>query len=544
MWRERQLRIFIFARILVSFLFLLSTVALMLKEPEAMDDITHSGVIRLMAFSFLFSAVSHFALKLPSRFHLFITYLQTIWDLSFVTVLLLFTGGVDSPYSFLYLLSIMNAGVLLGRREAFYTASLCGILYGAISDFQYFGYLEPIGLSREAAHAFGAMQILYTIFLNLMGFCLTSFITGYLSEQARLNADALERKNVNLDELERLNRTIVANLESGLVTVTPGGNIRVFNRYAEELTGKRQQDVYDLPLDSVFPEMAAALREEVAAPRGGRCAWRGNDGQELILGYSGVPFADARGETAGMIVNFKDLTDKVRLEEALRRNDRLTTLGTLAARMAHEIRNPLAAMSGSVQLLADQGTVAGSDRRLLAIILRETERLNGLISGFLRYARPLSPCKERIVLGELVEELCLLVSSDRRFAGIEVAGRVPEGMTIRADQNQIRQVLINLLNNAAEAMPGGGRVDISAQLDGAAGMGEGGERAVIVVSDTGHGITPEAAAHLFEPFWTTKSEGTGLGLAISYRIIEEHGGTIAVESPPGGGCRITITLPS
>jgi two-component system sensor histidine kinase PilS (NtrC family) len=543
MGRERQLRIFIYARILVTFLFLVSTVALMPKEPEAMDDLTHSGVIRLMAFSFLFSAISHFFLKLP-RFHHFITYLQTIWDLLFVTVLLLFTGGVESPYSFLYLLSIMNAGVLLGRREALYTASLCAILYGTISDFQYFGYLDPIGLSREAAREFGGMRILYNIFMNLMGFYLTSFITGYLSEQARENADALARKSINLDELERLNTTIVANLESGLMTVTRQGAIRVFNRYAEALTAQTQEDVYDLPLGRLFPEMAATILGDLERGGSGTCTWDVPGGESLILGYNSVPFTDVRGETAGAIINFKNLTEKIRMEEALRRSDKLAVLGALAARMAHEIRNPLAAMSGSVQLLADHGAIAENDQRLLVIIQRETDRLNALITNFLSYARPVSPRKERIRLADLIDEVRLLVSSDRRFSRITITGRIPGDMTINADQDQMRQVLINLLNNSAEAMPHGGTVDIRAYTGRGGGDGVSmAEHAVITVSDSGSGITEEAAAHLFEPFWTTKNDGTGLGLAITYRIIEEHGGTIMAESPPGGGCRITFTLP-
>lgn len=544
MGRERQLRIFIYARILVTFLFLVSTVALMSKEPEAMDDLANNGVIRLMAFSFVFSAISLLFLKLP-RFHHFITYLQTIWDLLFVTVLLLFTGGVESPYSFLYLLSIMNAGVLLGQREAFYTASLCAILYGTVSDFQYFGYLDPIGLSRAAAREFGGMRILYNIFMNLMGFGLTSFITGYLSEQARENADALARKSINLDELERLNTTIVANLESGLMTVTREGAIRVFNRYAEELTAQTQEDVYDLHLEQLFPEIAAAVLGDLERGASGTCVWAVPGGESLVLGYRSVPFTDVRGETAGAIINFKDLTEKIRMEEALKRSDKLAVLGALAARMAHEIRNPLAAMSGSVQLLTDHCAIAENDQRLLTIIQRETDRLNALITNFLSYARPVSPRKEPIRLADLVDEVRLLVSSDRRFTGVAITGQVSEDMTINADQNQMRQVLINLLNNSVEAMTDGGTVDIRA-YGGVCG-GEGmptSEHAVITVSDSGSGITEEAAAHLFEPFWTTKSDGTGLGLAITYRIIEEHGGTIMAESPPQGGCRITITLPA
>ncbi|NVN91534.1 MAG: PAS domain-containing sensor histidine kinase [Desulfuromonadales bacterium] len=542
MGHARQLRLFIYARIIVTFLFLVFTVALILKEPEAIDELSTNGVVRLMAFSFLFSVIS-FLLSKKTRFQFFITYLQTIWDLLFVTVLLLFTGGVTSPYSFLYLLSIMNAGVLLGRREAFYTASLCGILYGTIIDFQYFGFLEHIGLNQVAAQQLGAMHILYNIFMNLVGFYLTCFLTGYLSELAKQNADALVKKSVNYDELERLHSTIVANVESGLVTVTRDGNIRVFNPYAEVLTEKSQSDVYDLPLNTVFPAMAEALGD-LSRGANGEFSWSIPNKPSLILGYSTVPFMDAHGDQVGAIINFKDLTVKKQMEETLKRSDKLAVLGELAARMAHEIRNPLAAMSGSVQLLADHGTIAENDQRLLTIILRETERLNSLITNFLTYARPVAPHKERLDLHSFVEDIRMLTSSDRRFTGITLTNRVPEEMVIRADANQMRQVLINLLNNAAEAIQETGVISIGAHYaQEATPLHAREEYAVITVSDTGSGIPKEAVAHLFEPFWTTKNAGTGLGLAITYRIIEEHGGTIRAESPSDGGCCITITLP-
>jgi len=213
--------------------------------------------------------------------------------------------------------------------------------------------------------------------------------------------------------------------------------------------------------------------------------------------------------------------------------------------MAHEIRNPLASMSGSVQLLADQGSVVESDQRLLRIILRETDRLNSLITDFLTYARPVSPQKKPIDFHALIEEICLLVSSDRRFGGIVISNCVPENLTIHADSNQLRQVMLNLLNNAAEATHNGGRIVVDAHVVKNSTQSKfQEEHTVITVSDNGSGIADEAAAHLFEPFWTTKNNGTGLGLAISYRIIEEHGGTITAESPPAGGCRITIMLPA
>lgn len=538
----RQLKLFIYARILVTFLFLVSTVVLILQEPETIDDLSYNGVVRLMVFSFLFSVISYLFSKVR-RFQFFISYLQTIWDLLFVTVLLLFTGGVASPYSFLYLLSIMNAGVLLGRKEAFYTASLCGILYGAISDLQLFGFLEPIGLKQIVAQQVGAMHILYNIFMNLIGFFLTAIITGHLSELAKQNEDALAKKNVNYDELERLNSTIVSNMESGLVTVTREGNIRVFNPYAEELTGKKLTDVYDQPLNSIFPSIFAALGDMDCAT-GGEFLWSVTGGSPLTLGFSAVPFNDARDECAGAIISFKNLTEKKQMEVALKRSEKLAALGELSARMAHEIRNPLAAMSGSVQLLADQGSVTANDQRLLAIIVRETERLNNLITSFLIYARPVSPHKEIISFHGFIEEIRLLLAADPKFLEITISNHVPKNMDINADANQMRQVMANLLNNSAEAISGRGEITIGAYFEAvhcSKMIME--DQSVITVSDNGSGITDDVAAHLFEPFWTTKNNGTGLGLAITYRIIEEHGGSIRAESSSSGGCRIVLRLP-
>ena len=542
MGTEQRLRIFIYARIIVSFLFLASTILLSLQNPLEAVNHFQTGLVRLMAFSFIFSIISHFALKIH-KFRFFLTYLQTIWDLLFVTVLLLFTGGINSPYSFLYLLSIMNAGVLLGRREALYTASLCAILYGAIVDFQYFGLLSSIGLSQLDAVHLGAIHLFYIIFLNLIGFCLTAFITGHLYESARESEVALRDKTVDYDELYRLNTTIVSNVENGLLTITPQGNIRVFNRYAETVTGQTQADVYDKQLLSVFPELVEIM-EHPEGVISREIRYEAPEKKMMILGCSAIPFTDINGQIAGYIINFTDLTELKRMESELKKADRLAALGEISARMAHEIRNPLAAMSGSVQLLAEQDTIAENDRRLLLIVLREADRLNLLITDFLAYARPPVPLKERIELSTLFEEMCLLLSSDSRFGKIHLINLVPSHIIVRADVNQLRQVLLNLLHNAAEAMPDGGKVEIESRflLSGSDGFKKM-PVAVITVTDSGKGIDAETSAHLFEPFWTTKHDGSGLGLATTYRIIEGHGGTITAESPPEGGCRFTIKLP-
>lgn len=539
---ERKLKIFIYARIVVSLLLLVSTLLLGRQEPvETAASVFQSGMVKLMAISFVFSVVSLLVAKKP-RFNQTTIYLQVIWDLLFVTVLLLFTDGIASPYSFLYLLSIMNAGVLLGRREALYTASLCAILFGAIVDFQYFGLLEPIGLSQVDAYQTGEARIFYTIFLNLLGFVLTAFITGYLAERARVSEAALHEKNIDLQELTRLNATIVSRIDIGLVTTNRHGVIRVFNPKAQELTGVRQKTACGMRLDELFP----SLQDEAldAVHNSGEFKYVHPAGQVLVFSYNAASFTDAEDENSGKLVSFQDLTQIRRMEQQLKRIDRLAALGELSARMAHEIRNPLASMSGSVQLLMDHGGTSSSDRRLLEIVVRETDRLNVLISEFLQYARPALPAVERLELRPLLEELKLLLTSDSRFSGIAISNLVPGHMLIQADAGQLRQVLMNLFINSAEAIGGVGTIEVEAQflLNGADGF-ENSPAAVIRVTDTGPGIDPETASHLFEPFWSSKPHGTGLGLAISYRIIEAHGGVITAESPASGGSRFSIMLP-
>lgn len=540
---ERRLRLFIYARIVVSFLFLASTLLLKYQNSTVEYGYFQPGVVRLMLFSFIFSIVSLCALKLR-RITPFITYLQVIWDLLFVTVLLLFTGGILSPFSFLYLLSIMVAGLLLGQRQALYTASLCGILYGALLDFQYFGYLAFIGLSQDDAQQLGASRLFYTIFLNLIGFGLTAFITGSLSERARLSEAALQQTEIDYQELERLNSMIVSHSDSGLLTTTAAGRIRVFNPYAETLTGLRQSAAYDRSIDTVFPQLAGLLRDPVDSV-GREFSYRSPDGTELTVGYHIAPFTDGHGQQAGYIVNFRDITAIRHMEEALKKADQLAALGELSARMAHEIRNPLAALSGSVQLLAGHGERTAGDQRLMTIITREADRLNTLITEFLVYARPTSPAPQQVVVRKEIDDITRFLDSDPRFQAIAISNLIPATITVRVDPDQLRQVLINLLHNAADAMPAGGTIQIEAGL---LSYGELGCRVTagvrITVTDSGSGIPAAAMQHLFEPFWTSKPQGTGLGLAISYRIIEAHGGLLSAESPASGGSRFVITLPA
>lgn len=534
MGSERRLRLFIYARIFVSFLFLAATLLLDYLDHSVEFERFQPGVIRLMAFSFIFSVVSLLSLN-KQRSTQFLTYLQVIWDLLFVTVLILFTGGILSPYSFLYLLSIMIAGMLLGRRQALYTASLCGILYGTILDFQYFGYLSFIGLSQEDAQLFGAFRLFYTISFNLIAFGLTAFVTGLLAERARVSEEALQRSSIDYYELAQLNSAIVAHSDSGLLTITVAGRIRVFNPYAEAVVGLSQSAAYNKPIDTIFPQLAGQFLQNCDSANR-EFEFQKSDGTIMILGYRVDPITSSKGDLAGYIINFRDITTICLMEAALKKADRLAALGELSARMAHEIRNPLAALCGSVQLLSCSTVIEEQDAKLLKIVTREAGRLDALISEFLMYARPVPPKLEKIALHRYIDEEIIFLVQAPRFASVTMKNLVPEFAEITADPNQLHQVIINLMQNAADAMPDGGAVLVESTFTT--------DSVSISITDNGSGIGDDGLQHLFEPFWTTKPNGTGLGLAISYRIIEAHGGTLSAESPPGGGCRFVITLPT
>ncbi|GFE58460.1 PAS domain-containing sensor histidine kinase [Geobacter sp. AOG1] len=499
-------------------------------------------VVRLIIATYLFSFGSYLFLKFTDRFTRFLTYLQIIWDLIFVTLLLLITGGITSPYSFFYFLSIINASVLLARREAYYTASLCGILYGAILDFQYFGRLIDMGLSPVPAQQLGAKFVFSTIFLNFGAFYLTAFLTGYLAERAQRSESALKKKVIDFEELERLNSSIVSNLGSGLLTITNEGKVRVFNRYVQQLTGVSLEDAYDRPLCEIITPFEK-YGDGVLTPLTGEVEYFSDQGTKLIIGFKSVPLTDMQGNRQGAIINLLDLTQIKRMEAELKKADRLAAIGELSARIAHEIRNPLAAISGSVQLIAQGAAISDGDKRLLTIVERESDRLNLLISDFLAYARPAAPEKTTVVLHNFIKEMQSLVSADSRFERVALRNDCPPGIAIAIDRDQFKQVFWNLLVNAADAMPDGGTVTFTAIDDAVNGENLGNDFVKVVVEDNGIGMDERVMGSVFEPFFTTKNGGTGLGLATVYRIIQSHGGSLHIESNLGSGSRFTILIP-
>ncbi len=541
--RKKSLAWLILARLVIVSFFLVTITYLNFRQPYFFTDEMLRVVTRLIIVTYCFSVLSLTTFGLPAKYLSAVAYAQIIWEIVFVSFLVVLTGGISSSYAFFYNLAIINAGLLFARRDAVYTASLCGIIYGTIIDFHYFGKLVRFGLFPEVGDYYGSTHITLLILTNLLAFCLTAVLTGYLSERARKSETALRKKEIDYDELKQLNSIIVSNLDSGLVTITSSGNIRVFNRSASYIAGVNPADVYDRRIDEIMPE-AGSLAALLSGKDRSDTIHTNCDGERRILSLKSTPFSDKEGNCIGAVIDFFDVTRIRELETQLKKSDRLAAIGELSARIAHEVRNPLASISGSVQLIAQTRTVPESDRKLLDIVIRETDRLDKLLGDFLQYARPKHPDKCWFNLQVMIDEIIELLRGDKRFSLMDIRNSTPGGKQIFADHDQVRQVILNLLLNAAEANPEGGTVMLNSHYnlpfpdaDDTTGTLE------ISVHDSGNGISPEDMDMIFEPFFTTKTGGSGLGLAMVYRVIEAHGGSIIAENDISGGACFRITLP-
>ena len=492
-----------------------------------------ASVLSLSAlYSYLFKTVRNLPL---------LAYIQIGGDGVLISWLVSITGGIDSGFSILYHVSIISASIILYRRGGYFSAAVSSILYGSMLDMQYYNVL---GFSRSENFTSG--QVLYLLFVNILSFYLVAFLSGFLSERLRMARQELHEKSVDFEDLQVLQDHIVRSVGSGIVTMDMQGRITSWNNAAEQITGYGLDQIRDLWKD-VFGESIKGLFGQTDELKFRPVRFEGDiqkqDGSKAILGFTATLLKDDREHVRGIILTFQDITRLIQMEEQIRRQERLATVGSLAAGIAHEIRNPLASLSGSIQMLREETTLSDGNRQLMDIVIRETDRLNTIITEFLDYARPKAAHQEQLSLADLLQETTILFRNSREFRdGITVECTVEPILAFKGDPQRLRQVFWNLLINAAQAIKEGGVVSISARRENQ-GAREG-DTIIIVVSDTGEGIASDDIDKIFDPFFTTKARGTGLGLAIAYRIIEDHGGVISVMSKKGQGTTFTVRLPA
>lgn len=465
---------------------------------------------------------------------------QLAVDVLLVTWLVWNSNVIQSPYIALYILIIAISSLFLGPREAVVTSVGCAVAFTTCA-LQITGLAGQSNSSRLVGGSLS--QTIQWVGLFDVAFFVVGLLSARLAERQSRSDVRLMAATQSLANLRALHERIVASIRSGLVTTDLDGRIFTFNAAAEEITGYREESIRGQDASILFSEMKDHIAETLWALKSGDRSPRfeanclTSEGMRLRLGYSLSPLSSEAGETTGMVISFQDLTHVRSLEETSRRQDRLAAIGRMAASIAHEIRNPLAAMRGSIQMLRSEMDNDSSQTELMEIILRESDRLNRIITDFLSYARPRSLAPVRVDVGDLLHQtFALMRHSPEIGANQSIVEELPnEALFAEADEGQLKQVFWNLARNALQAMPDGGTLRATLETNSH-------NRLRIAFTDTGRGMSPEQVENLFEPFSSTTG-GTGLGLSIVYQIIRDHGGTINVRSRVGQGTTITVELP-
>ncbi|MEE9120105.1 MAG: ATP-binding protein [Syntrophobacteria bacterium] len=513
-----------------------------------------------LAFLYILTGVIYFltlcyALLLDriKRYVLF-AYVQLVFDVLFVTALIYVTGGIESIFSFMYILTIINAAIMLYRRGGLLIASASSIGYGSLLDLQYFGVVHPYYTRASELMTYTIGYYFYTLLMNIAAFYLVAFLSSYLTEELRRSSVKLKAKQYDLDQLELLNRNIVQSINSGLITLNNELKITYVNPATELILGLSNEELEVSYISDVFPAIVPRLRlgdqgggNDVVAHRqeGIDIEFDRRDGARLHLGFSQSVLRDPGGDEIGLILIFQDLTEFRQMQDQVRRMDRLAVAGELAAGIAHEIRNPLASLSGSIQMLRDEVDFGPMQQRLMDITMREAERLNALVNEFLLFSRPEKAVDRSVEVNEVIDDtLEMLKNSPELSRPIRIEKNLNKDLWVHIDSQRLQQVIWNLVLNAVQEMKNSGRLSVATAIRTKRGSGNAQEKlAEISISDTGPGILPENQGKVFDPFFTTKDQGTGLGLTIVHRIVENYGGKIFLDSDGRSGTTFTLHFP-
>jgi two-component system sensor histidine kinase PilS (NtrC family) len=534
---ERQLKWLIAIRLIVISSVLVSYLVFELSSQGSLPQ--WNLLFLLVGATYLASVIYIVQLRSPALSPLWKAYFQFAGDLLLVTGLVYFFGGISSPFSMLYLVVVMVASVMLRRRAGLSVAGVAYILYAGLVTALAKGWIPALSIMPTQEEI--SWRVSYNLAVHLFGFFAVALLTSYLTENVSRAEEELAEKTGSLANLEIFHRDVIQSISSGLLSTDLAGLVTSANRAALEILGAGSQGLIGRPVveSGLF---TAAEWEAATQPGAGRNAraeatlHRG--AEELPIGFTVNRLTDAHGVPTGWIVVFQDLSQWRALQEELRVKDRMAAVGELAAGLAHEVGNPLAAISGSVQLLSSALPAEQRERRLLEIIVKESQRLDRTIKGFLRFAKPRERSAVRFDIAALLaENVALLRNSDEATGhhAIELDLQ-PASAQIVGDSDQISQIFWNLARNALKAMPGGGTLALKGRLLE--------ESYRFEFRDTGHGMSEEQRTKIFQPFHSSFDRGTGIGMAIVYRIVQEHGGAVTVDSRPGVGTLIAVELPA
>jgi len=543
---DKRLRWLIFFRVVIITFLLGITTFIRIKETEPSLQPTLAPVYFIIALTYLLSFAYLFIPKIIKNIRPNI-YIQSLSDILLITGLVYTTGGIESIYSVFYPLVIIYSVLFLAGRGGLISASAGSIFYGLLLDLEYYGLIQPI-YTLDYDYNYEAGYVFSRIFIHIISFYIVALLASFAAKQEKMAMDLLAEKESAFDQLGLLHKSIIESVDSGILTIDLNGNIKSFNKGAEEITGFLRFEIINKKLDDVFPVLSSVLNKKNQWKQGGRFEVVGAG---KILGCSVTPLVDTNRKKVGNTLIFQDLTVIKEMERKIEKNKRLAFVGEMAASLAHEIRNPLASISGPIQMLSKDLRLDETDRKLMQIILRGKDRLDGFVKEFLLLARPKQSERKDIDVKAIIDD----VLESLRFSpewrkNIEVIKNLCNQTSIYGNKAEIRQVIWNMISNAVQAMPEGGKLKIETTpipplVKGGKGrFPDTKEYLEIRISDNGCGIKEKNQDKVFEPFYTTKKNGTGLGLAIVNRIVENHMGKIKIKSKPGKGTDCIVLLPT
>ena len=466
---------------------------------------------------------------------LFFKYLIVFTDIVLSSLVINFTGGTSSPFIFLYPLILLFSGMLISRVASYLSLCICVLSYFIIIIIQVnsegnFDSTKQLFLKG----VFSERYDLVPSYFHLIGFVLIAALGGFLAQKIKIAHEKLGISEKSLNILQNLHQNILQSLTSGVVTLDLDEKVISINKSGLDILDiKSEEEIVDKKFESFLPDISI---EDLIEQKRNQINYFTPAGKNMILGLAASLLKDESNKVRGYTVIFQDLTEIRNLEERLRSSEKMAILGQLSGGLAHELRNPLSAISGAIEILNSEVAQNETTHRMSKVASREIERLNLMVEDFLLLTTPVNEVNTSIVdISHILSETLESFKNTVKRSDLDIKKSFQHGMLVEADSYKMKQVFWNLLDNSMDSMPHGGKIEVKC-------FSENG-KIKVSVSDEGTGIEDEYMTKIFDPFFTTKEIGTGLGLAIVQKVVEGYNGNISVYSKIGKGTEIVVTMP-